>query len=97
MVYTGEQRIVYNFGKKDSPIVLGRGKSSAVRIESTFLSKKHTTIEYNKNLKLWQIRDGNEDKPSLNGTWLLLDTKYELKEECFIKIGTNVIKLSFVC
>ncbi len=95
MVYSGDQRMVYHFEIKDSPIVLGRGKSIGVRIESTFLSKNHTTIEYNKHLKLWQIRDGSDNKPSLNGTWLLLDAKYELNEESYIKIGINVIKLSF--
>jgi pSer/pThr/pTyr-binding forkhead associated (FHA) protein len=95
MVYSGEQRIFYSFGIKDSPIILGRGKDCKVRIESTFLSKKHTTIEYNKEVRVWQIRDGDENKPSLNGTWLLLDTKHELKDENFIKIGNNVIRMSF--
>lgn len=95
MIYIGEQRNVYTFAIKDSPVILGRGKTSSVKIDSTFLSKKHTTIVYNKHSKFWQISDGNDNKPSLNGTWLLLDTKYELNEESYIKIGTNVIKLSF--
>jgi len=74
---------------------LGRGKSCKIKIDSNFLSKHHTTIEYNNNSKFWEIKDGFESKSSLNGTWLLLDSKFELIDETFIKIGNHTIKLYF--
>jgi pSer/pThr/pTyr-binding forkhead associated (FHA) protein len=93
VVYSGENKTNYNFSIKDSPIKLGRGKTCQVIIDSNFLSKKHSTVEYNKNSNLWEISDGNNSKRSLNGTWLLLDTKYEIIEDTFLKIGNNVIKI----
>lgn len=32
-------------------------------------SKIQTTFFYDKDLKVWKIKDGQEDKPSTNGTW----------------------------
>jgi len=57
------------------------------------LSKKHTTLEYNNLENNWVIRDGYERNYSLNGTWLLLSNRYELKEENYLKIGNNIIKI----
>ena len=57
------------------------------------LSKKHTTLEYDNLQNNWIVRDGFERNFSLNGTWLLLNSRYELKEENFLKIGNNVIKI----
>lgn len=32
-------------------------------------SKIQTTFIYDKDLKVWRIKDGSQDKPSTNGTW----------------------------
>lgn len=95
-VYIGENKINYNFTVGDSPIIFGRGKSCKVKIDSNFLSKKHTTVEFNKYSKIWEIRDGYDQNWSLNGTWLWLNTKYEINETIYLKIGTNIIKIHFL-
>ncbi len=77
----------------DSPINIGRGKTNEVKIDSLVLSKKQTSIEYNKSSNIWEIKDGSGSKPSLNGTWLLLNSKYELKHDSYIKLRNNTIKI----
>lgn len=72
---------------------MGRGKSCKVKIESSVLSKQNSSIEYNENSNNWEIKDGSGLKPSLNGTWLLLNSKFELKEESYVKIRNNIIKI----
>lgn len=95
-MFSGEQQKTnYSFSTQESPIILGRGKSCRVKIDSNFLSKKHTTVQYNKKTKNWEIQDGYEKHPSLNGTWLWLNTKYELKETTYIKVGNNIIRLYY--
>ena len=92
-MYSGDKRLNYTFQKEDSPIIFGRGKSCKVNINSNVLSKKHTTVEYNDLNKNWIIRDGYERNFSLNGTWLCLNARYELRDEDYIKIGNNVVKI----
>jgi len=72
---------------------MGRGKVSKIVIMSAFLSKQHTSIVFNESAKAWEIKDGVNNNPSLNGTWILLNSNYELKEDTLIKIGNNVIRI----
>ena len=57
------------------------------------LSKKNTTLEYDICSNNWAIRDGYDKNFSLNGTWLLLNARYELKDENYLKIKNNIIKI----
>jgi hypothetical protein len=72
---------------------MGRGKVSKIVIKSSFLSKQHLSIVFNESAKAWEIKDGVNNNPSLNGTWFLLNSNYELKEDTLIKIGNNVIRI----
>lgn len=90
----GDTKQKFDFTIKDSSIIIGRGKKSSVKIEASILSKQHCTINYNTDYKTWEIKDGFANKPSLNGTWLLLNSKYKLVEDSFIKIGNNVINIT---
>jgi hypothetical protein len=50
-------------------------------------------MEYDDYHNNWIIRDGFDRNFSLNGTWLLLNSRYLLKEENYLKIGNNVVKI----
>lgn len=86
---------VFNFKPEDSPITIGRLKCS-ISLDFSFLSKRHCVIEYNKNEGVWEICDGYKGKPSTNGTWLLLKSKYEISNTTYFKIGSNIIKVGLL-
>ena len=41
----------------------------------------------------WFIKDGGKEKASGSGTWLYVETKYEIKEDCTFKVGPSTMKL----
>jgi hypothetical protein len=89
------EKLTYNFEPKDSPVTIGRGDCK-ITLNYSSLSKKHCTICYNLYYNTWEIHDGFEDKKSTNGTWLLVNSKYEIKEDTFVKIDNNTFKISLV-
>jgi hypothetical protein len=86
-------RNVYYFKPKDSPITIGRYKCT-ITLDYSSLSKKQCSIVYNPEEMCWEIFDGFEEKPSTNGTWLTLNSKYDINDTTFVKIGNNVIKIN---
>ena len=86
---------VYLFNSEDSPITLGR-QNCTINLNYSFLSKKNCTIQYNVEKNEWEILDGNEGKPSTNGTWLTVKSKYELNYDTEFKIGMNIIRINMV-
>jgi predicted component of type VI protein secretion system len=63
-------------------------------LEYSSLSKRHCVLEYIENN--WIIKDGYNGKNSTNGTWLWLNSKYELNEDTLVRVGSNVFKISIV-
>lgn len=84
---------VFRFKPQDSPVLIGRSKCS-ITINSSSLSKRHCCLSFNKEERLWEIIDGYANKPSLNGTWMVLNSKYEINEKTFVKVGDNVLKIT---
>lgn len=82
------------FQEKDKIITIGRMNCN-VEINHTFLSKKQCTIEYDPFFKFWKLTDGFETKKSTHGTWLLIDSRFELTNSTQIRVGNNVVKLNF--
>jgi len=89
----GTENEKYEFSIKDTPVTIGRIKCS-VRINSTICSKKQATLEHNEGN--WYIYDGHGTKKSTNGTWLLLDRKFQLETDCYLKLGSNVFSINIV-
>lgn len=86
---------LFQFSSSDSPVTLGRSKCK-VNLDFSILSKKHCVIKFDQELKVWEINDGSEGRPSTNGTWLLVTSKFEINDTTFVKIGDNTIKISIV-
>ncbi len=85
----------YYFDPTQSPITIGRGDCS-IKLDYSFLSKKHCTVYFNDKTLLWEIDDGFEGKRSTNGIWLTLNSRYELKEENIIKIGNSSFNVTMI-
>jgi hypothetical protein len=84
----------YLFQKDKSPVTIGRKQTCSIPIESTLLSKIHCSVIFNTTTNCWEIMDGSEGKPSTNGTWIWVNSKYELNEEVtLVKIRSSVIKI----
>lgn len=90
-----DNRTVYYFKSSDSPILIGRSKCT-ITLDYSFLSKKHCSIVFNKDENCWEISDGFSNRPSLNGTWLMVNSKYEINDRTFVKIGNNILKVNIV-
>jgi hypothetical protein len=80
------------FTPEDSPVIIGRTKSS-LNIDSNSISKKHNTIEFNTEEKVWELSDGYDGKKSTNGTWLWISSKIEINQDTCIKMGPNIFMI----
>lgn len=87
-------KLTYNFEPADSPVTIGRGDCK-IKLSLSSLSKKHCTIVFNNIERCWEIEDGYDRRSSTNGTWLLINSKYEIEDETFVKISNNTFKIGF--
>lgn len=69
-----ERKSILTMGRNDLSV---KNDIGIQEIQSTYISRKHCTIEFNKKNRIWVIRDGQWDpscstkwKDSLNGTYL---------------------------
>jgi hypothetical protein len=83
------------FKTKDSPVTIGR-QNCTINLNYSFLSKRHCVITFNSDTKSWDISDGHACRPSTNGTWLTLSSKFEISYDTDLKIGNNVIRINVV-
>lgn len=67
---TSQNSEKYTFENYQEIITIGRdSKCNIIFNGDKAFSKIQTTFIYDKDLKVWRIKDGNQDKPSTNGTW----------------------------
>ena len=74
---------------------MGRSKCS-ISLDYSCLSKKHCSIIFNSEDYIWEINDGFDNRPSTNGLWMALKTKYEINDKTLLKIGSNTLKINMV-
>ncbi len=84
----------YDYYPSDSPVLIGRSKSNTLTISNSSLSKKHCSLIFNKSEKVWEISDGVNGKSSLNGTWLVNTSSYEISALTIFKVGDASIKVN---
>jgi len=87
--------IAYTLRPQDSPITIGRG-NCLIKLNHSFLSKLHCTIVFNQSDKFWEISDGHQGRSSTNGTWVMMNSKYEISDETIVKISNNTFKISLI-
>jgi len=60
----------YIFENSQETVTIGRDSKCNVFFNGDkAFSKIQTTFSYDKDLKVWKIKDGSIDKQSTNGTW----------------------------
>lgn len=95
-VYTNDSNNkIYQFNPRDSPVTIGRNNCT-INLNYSFLSKRHCVLSYNEHNKSWEIYDGYKGRPSTNGTWLTVNSKYEINHDIDLKIGNNIVRINMV-
>ena len=81
--------IFSTFTPEDSPIRIGRMTDCRIRFEDTSLSRYHCALHYDKT---WMIYDGDQEKPSTNGTWLFAEQFFEIFDGMTFKVGETLLR-----
>ena len=87
---------LYLFDTKKNLIKIGRSKRCDIILNSLEYSRIQTCIFFNKNEKMWYIKDGIGDKSSMNGTWLFINFPWEISYDTKVRIGKNLLELSLI-
>ena len=85
-------QVEFNCEKK-TEFYIGRKQDADIEITDTQVSREQAMIYYENNN--WYIKDGGKEKPSVSGTWLFLDKKYEIKSDMIFMVGSSTIKLDY--
>ncbi len=75
------------------PISIGRLTNNTIQIPDQFVSRAHCTI-YKQNDSIYMI-----DLKSTNGTFIngqLINSAFEIKSDCILRIGNTEIKLQMM-
>ncbi len=75
-------------------VTVGRDKSATIFLKDKGFSKIHTSFLWNRVKKFWELKDGNEEKPSTNGTWIYAESSYEIFDDTLIEVGSSKLKIN---
>lgn len=80
----------------DCPYTIGRHRDCNLHIDSRLLSRIHATIMYDNSKNQWLLKDGDINKASINGCFVLTDRQIEVPEGSItLKINSASLHLSF--
>jgi len=74
-------------------VIVGRAPNAEIRIKSNELSRIQCKLEYINNK--WYLSDGDGVKKSTNGTWLFVDTPFEIYDGIIFKAGALLFEGKF--
>lgn len=83
----------YLFGIAKEIVKIGRSKDCDIILKSLAYSRIQTCFYYKEEENIWYIRDGFDDKPSMNGTWLFINFPFELSNSLKLKVGMDLLEL----
>lgn len=82
------------FQNSKSIITVGRNKDCTLHFDkSSSFSRVQFVIQYDENLNKWFVSDGDGKKKSTNGTWLFLNSAFEIKEDLRFRINSSSFKI----
>ena len=64
----------------------------SIRFDDSSLSRYHCLISYKRG---WYIQDGDETKPSTNGTWLFAEEFVEVYDNMVFKAAETLFKVLY--
>jgi hypothetical protein len=84
--------------KGSRKIIMGRTPECDIQINDKLLSKfqAHISVEYlDDGSYRWVLHDGNNGKPSTNGTWLYINEDMLIYEGMIFKANQTIFSVSF--
>lgn len=80
--------------RKTTIVTVGRDKVCTISLKDKGFSKVHSTFLWNPHKKIWEIKDGTEEKPSTNGTWIYAESSFEIVDDTIIEVGSSKLKIN---
>lgn len=92
-----ERESVYRFSPEQSPVTIGRSDKCTIQVSNPNLSRYQCQFIINDRNE-WTLRDGRNDNPSSNGTWIYVGGGRAIENGTNIKVGDTlfVAKLDHV-
>ena len=88
------ERESYLFGIAKEVVKIGRCKSCDINLKSLAYSRIQTCLYYKKEEKIWYIKDGYNEKKSMNGTWLYINFPWEISLNTKLRVGQNLLEMN---
>ena len=86
----------YLFGIAKEVVKIGRCKNSDIILKNLAYSRIQTSFYYKKEENIWYIKDGYNEKKSMNGTWLYINFPLEISFDSKIRVGQNLLELKII-
>ncbi len=87
------EKISKTFSVSSGVITIGRYKNASFFIDSTLLSRIHSSLEFNKYNENWELRDGEVGKASANGCFVFSSQIVEVSDKLEVKINEITVIL----
>lgn len=78
---------------RKTAFLIGRGQND-LSLENSNVSKLHCEVFL--DFGAWYIGDGLNYRESMHGTWILVDSKWEINEDMILKYEENVFKIKII-
>ena len=72
-------------------ITIGRYELADIQLNDKLLSQIHCMINYSEN-EGWKLIDGQQYKPSTNGTWIYINAQYEIYDKMIFKTNQTIFQ-----
>ena len=70
-------------------ISIGRYELADIQLNDKLLSQIHRMINYKED-EGWKLIDGQQNKPSTNGTWIYINDQYQIYDKMIFKTNQNI-------
>jgi len=84
---------VHTIQPSNQPLRVGRQEDCDVHIDDSLLSKYQCSIEYSQSSG-WILKDGKDNKPSTNGTWLYIGEEQTIYNGMIFKASQTLFQAS---
>ncbi len=90
--YNGDS---YYFMPQKRNISIGRYELADIQLNDKLLSHIHCMINYKED-EGWILIDGQENKPSTNGTWIYINDQYTIYNKMIFKTNQNIFQVNIL-
>lgn len=76
-------------------ILVGRMIDCKLRFDDNSISRYQCSIYFQNDVG-WTICDGIDDKKSMNGTWLYVDSSFEILQGMVFRTGKTLFEMGLI-